>query len=99
MRDPTGFVVYRDQESQVAQHEVDLVWEDFKALLKDLGCNCSGLCTVVFHERCSFIDLPRRPTIFPSLLEGVSERLEVFRPVAEPHVHDDGQTVFSAPFR
>jgi len=27
------------------------------------------------------MDLPRRPAIFPSLLERVSERLEVFRPV------------------
>ena len=99
MINPTRFVIYRDQEPQVAQHEIDLVWEDFKALLKDLGCNCGGLCAVVFHERCSFIDLPRCPAIFPSLLERVSERLEVFRSVTEPHIHDDGQTVFGAPFR
>ena len=97
--DPTRFIIYRDQESQVAQHKINLVWEDFKTLLKDFGRDGGGLRTVVFHERCGLIDLPRCPTIFPSLLERVPERLEVFCPVGEPHVHDDSQTVFGAPFR
>jgi hypothetical protein len=100
VRDPTRLVVDRDQESRGSASTKSISSGKISSpFSKIFGRNGGVLRTVVFHECRGFIDLPRRPPIFPCLLERVSERLKVFGPVAEPHVHDDGQSVFGAAFR